>query len=294
MQAYGFVETRGFTGTAEATDAMNKAAQVEFVRQEQIGGGYATTICMGEVGAVKAAVEAGVVAAKRVGVLHASNVIARLHDEVVDVVIRWKSPKEEIQPQLALGLLEAAGFTPMVEAADAGVKAANVQLANYVLVGGGYATVIFRGEVAAVRSAVAAGAAQSGKVGKVVSQHVIPSPHPLMQQILPLGIAPKKGKSVEVPADLERALGFIEFKGYAGLVEATDAGVKAAHVVPVGWQKVGAGLVTILLQGDVAAVKSAVDAGSTAGARVGELVSTNVIPRPHDALESLKSQPKKK
>jgi|GEM_PF-110034 len=294
MQAYGFVETRGFTGMAEATDAMNKAAQVDFVRQEQIGGGYATTICMGEVGAVKAAVEAGATAAKRVGELHASNVIPRLHDEVVEVVIRWKSPPEEIQPQLALGLVEAAGFTPMVEAADAGVKAANVQLADYVLVGGGMATVVFRGEVAAVRSAVAAGAAQSAKVGKVVSQHVIPSPHPLMQQVLPLGIAPKKGKAVEVPEGLERSLGFIEFKGFTGLVEATDAGVKAAHVVPVGWQKVGSGLVTILLQGDVAAVKSAVDAGSNAGARVGELVSTNVIPRPHEALEALRQLPKKK
>ena len=94
MQAYGFVETRGFTGTAEATDAMNKAAQVEFVRQEQIGGGYATTICAGEVGAVKAAVEAGVMAAERVGVLHASHVVPRLHDEVVDVVIQWRALKE--------------------------------------------------------------------------------------------------------------------------------------------------------------------------------------------------------
>lgn len=292
MEAFGFVETRGFIGTAEATDAMNKAAQVEFVRQEQIGGGFVTTLCRGEVGAVKAAVEAGVVAAKRVGVLHASHVIPRLHDEVEALMIHYKNPAETIQPYMALGLVEAVGFTPAVEAADAGVKAANVHLVDYVLVGSGYTTVVFRGEVAAVRSAVAAGSMRAEKIGKVVAHHVIPSPHPLMQEVLPLGLP--KGKPSEIPADLDQSLGFMEFKGYIGLVEATDVALKAAHVVPVGWQKVGSGMVTILVQGDVAAVKSAVDAGAAAGGRVGELISVDVIPRPHDALNALKQSPKKK
>jgi len=292
MEAYGFVETRGFVGTAEATDAMNKAAAVTFVRQEQIGGSYVTTICRGEVGAVKASVTAGIEAAKRVGNLHASNVIPRLHDDVIQVVIERGKIKSAVQPYLALGMVETVGFSSMVEAADAGVKSADVHLVDYVKVGSGYCTAVFRGEVAAVRSAVSAASARAAKVGQVVSSHVIPAPHPYMQEVLPVGFA--KGKGSEIPSDLEGALGFIEFKGFIGLVEATDAGVKAAHVIPVGWQKVGSGMVTILLQGDVAAVKSAVDAGSQSGGQVGQLVSTNVIPRPHDALEQLKKMPKKK
>jgi carbon dioxide concentrating mechanism protein CcmO len=295
MDAYGFVETRGFIGVAEATDAMNKAAEVEYVRQEQIGGSYVTTICRGEVGAVKAAVAEGVIAAKKVGLLHTSHVIPRLHEDVVQVVLDRKPLDAEIQPHSALGMVETVGFPPMVEAADAGVKAADVILAGYVIVGSGYSTAIFRGEVAAVRSAVAAAKAEAAKVGKVVSSHVIPSPHPYMQQVLPVGLKDgKKSAGIEIPKDMESSLGFMEFKGFIGLVEATDAGIKAAHTVPVGWQKVGSGMVTILLQGDVAAVKSAVDAGGSAGARVGELISTNVIARPHEALEDLKKAPKKK
>lgn len=294
MDAYGFVETKGFVGTAEATDAMNKAAEVQFDRQEQIGGGYTTTICHGEVGAVKAAVEAGVTAAKRVGVMHAAHVIPRIHEDVARVILNWEAPREEVQPHQALGIVETVGFVPMVEAADAGVKAADVTLVDYVVVGSGYSSAIFRGEVAAVRSAVSAGAARAEKVGQVIASHVIPSPHPFMQQVLPVGLA-KKGKGgLEIPEGLESALGFMEFKGFIGLVEATDAAVKAAYSVPVGWQKVGSGLVTMILQGDVAAVKSAIDAGAKAGSKFGELISTDVIPRPHEALEALKKSPKKR
>ena len=295
MDAYGFIETRGFVGTAEATDAMNKAAEVEFVRQEQIGGSFTTTICRGEVGAVKAAIEAGVVAAKRVGVMHAAHVIPRIHEDVKQVVLEWGKPREEVRPQQALGMVESVGFVPMVEAADSGVKAADVTLVDYVIVGSGYTSAVFRGEVAAVRSAVSAAAARAEKVGKVVASHIIPSPHPFMQQVLPVG-TPKADKKAqaELLKGLETSLGFMEFKGFIGLVEATDAAVKAAYSVPVGWQKVGSGYVTILLQGDVAAVKSAVEAGSQAGSKVGELIGTDVIPRPHEAMEALKKPPKKK
>jgi ethanolamine utilization protein EutM len=84
-------------------------------------------------------------------------------------------------------------------------------------------------------------------------------------------------------ANLE-ALGMIETKGLTALVEASDAAVKAANVTLVGWQKIGSGLVTAFLVGDVAAVKAAVDAGAAAGGRVGEVISVQVIPRPHEDL----------
>jgi len=78
--ALGFVETMGFTGLVEATDAMCKAANVELVKSVQIGGGYVTTIVRGDVGSVKAAVDAGADAANRVGELVCAHVIARPHE----------------------------------------------------------------------------------------------------------------------------------------------------------------------------------------------------------------------
>ena len=81
-----------------------------------------------------------------------------------------------------------------------------------------------------------------------------------------------------------QALGMIETRGLVALIEASDAMCKAASVELVGWDKVGSGLVTAFVKGDVAAVKAAVDAGAAAAAKVGEVVSVHVIPRPHDDL----------
>ena len=80
------------------------------------------------------------------------------------------------------------------------------------------------------------------------------------------------------------ALGMIETKGFVALVEATDAMIKAANVTFLGWDKVGSGMVTAFVTGDVAAVKAATDAGANAAGRVGEVVGVQVIPRPHDDL----------
>jgi ethanolamine utilization protein EutM len=80
------------------------------------------------------------------------------------------------------------------------------------------------------------------------------------------------------------ALGMIETKGFVALVEASDAMVKAANVDLIGWEKIGSGLVTAFVAGDVAAVKAAVDAGAAAASRIGEVVSVQVIPRPHEDL----------
>ncbi len=80
------------------------------------------------------------------------------------------------------------------------------------------------------------------------------------------------------------ALGLIETKGLVALVEASDAMLKAANVTLIGWQKIGSGLVTAYIVGDVAAVKAAIDAGSAAASRVGEVVGVQVIPRPHEDI----------
>src|SRR6266487_2437223 len=85
-------------------------------------------------------------------------------------------------------------------------------------------------------------------------------------------------------AKVNEALGMIETKGFIALLEATDAMLKAANVQLVGWDKVGSGLVTAFVTGDVAAVKAATDAGAAAAGRIGEVVSVQVIPRPHDDI----------
>lgn len=83
------------------------------------------------------------------------------------------------------------------------------------------------------------------------------------------------------------ALGMIETRGLVAVVEAADAMVKAANVTLVGMEKIGSGLVTVMVRGDVGAVKAATDAGAAAAKRVGEVVSIHVIPRPHSDTETL-------
>lgn len=91
-----------------------------------------------------------------------------------------------------------------------------------------------------------------------------------------------------MPVDVAMiALGMIETKGLVGAIEAADAMVKAANVVLIGSEYVGGGYVTIMVRGDVGAVKAATDAGASAAKRVGELVSVHVIPRPHSDVEMI-------
>ncbi len=89
---------------------------------------------------------------------------------------------------------------------------------------------------------------------------------------------------------MKEALGLIETRGFVGAIEAADAMVKAANVRLVGKEKSGSGLVTVMVRGDVGAVKAATEAGAEAARRVGELVSVHVIPRPHADVEELLNQ----
>lgn len=92
----------------------------------------------------------------------------------------------------ALGMIETKGFAAMVEASDAMVKAAKVELVSYERIGGGYVTAIVRGDVAACKAATEAGAKGAERVGEVVSIHVIPRPHANIDEVLPLGRQPVK------------------------------------------------------------------------------------------------------
>ena len=86
---------------------------------------------------------------------------------------------------------------------------------------------------------------------------------------------------------MSEALGMVETKGLIGAIEAADAMVKSANVELVGYEKIGSGLVTVMVRGDVGAVKAATDAGASAAQKVGEVISIHVIPRPHSDVERI-------
>lgn len=88
------------------------------------------------------------------------------------------------------------------------------------------------------------------------------------------------------------ALGMLETKGLVCLIEGVDAMLKAANVTMIGWEKPGSGIVTAFVVGDVAAVKAAIDAGASAAAKIGEVLSVQVIPRPHEELGAVLPKPK--
>ncbi len=212
--ALGLLETTGFTPAVVALDTMAKAADVHVLQAElndMLG------VCIkiqGDVAAVQAAIEAGRVAAERMGGRPIVDVIPRpqaaawaalvsprefnplIQQEVVffpvyESVPRQASHKEqavEKSASYALGLIETQGFTAVFEAIDSACKAANVEVLGKEKLGGGYVTVIIRGDVAAVKAAVEAGQAKVEGLGKLIAAHVIPRPSEAV-----LGLLPKMG-----------------------------------------------------------------------------------------------------
>ena len=193
MKALGFIETKGLVGNIDATDAMLKAADVEFIGSDTIGAGLTTVIVTGEVGAVKAATEAGEEAASRLGELFCVNVIPRPHAELARIKPD-KGPAtgktglpaaEHVPLDAALGMIETNGLTASIEAADAMLKSADVSLVGQEKIGAGLVTVFVQGDVGAVKAAVEAGQTAASRIGEVVSALVIPRPHASVSECMP-------------------------------------------------------------------------------------------------------------
>jgi len=179
----------------------------------------------------------------------------------------------------ALGILETTGLTGIIAGADAMVKAAKVDLSGWDRVGSGMATVFCRGDVAAVKAAVDAGAQAASKVVEVRAVHVIARPH------ADLGVIISTSAGGQVSG--VRALGMVETRGATGVIEASDAMEKAADVEVVKVLEIGGGFITVLVTGDVGSVQSAVAAGAEAAERVGEVITRHVIARPSEQVLSL-------
>jgi carbon dioxide concentrating mechanism protein CcmO len=184
-------------------------------------------------------------------------------------------------PSEALGLLECKGLIALMEGTDAMLKSANVEMIGWDKCGSGMVTAFVKGDVAAVKAAIDAGAEAAGRIGTVVSAHVIARPHDDIGGLVP---KPKKTDGKAAPAGSTMAIGSIETKGWVGLVEGTDAMGKAANVEIVKTIQIGGAFVTTVVRGDVGSVKAAVDAGAEAAGKVGELVASHVIARPHPDL----------
>ena len=173
-EALGMIETRGLVAMIEASDAMVKAAKVTLVGWEKIGSGYVTAMVRGDVAAVEAAVSSGISAA-RFSVID-SFVIPNLHESIFPAI----SSATKVEALEALGIVESFSVASLIEGADAAVKAANIQLIEIRLAMalGGKAFVTLTGNVAAVQSAVDAGAQVVGQKGMLVNKVVIPHPRP--------------------------------------------------------------------------------------------------------------------
>jgi microcompartment protein CcmL/EutN len=207
----------------------------------------------------------------------------------------------------ALGLLETTGLTPALVALDVMEKMADVQLIQAEV--NDFLGIVLKvaGPVAAIQSAIAAGYAAAERFGGRPTSDVITRPdsrartaiiseaeyNPLIQQDVVLfphyePAAPRvRPGELPVSESDSFALGFIETQGFTAVFEAIDSACKAANVEVVGKEKLGGGYVTVIVRGDVAAVKAAVEAGSRKVEGLGKLIAAHVIARPSDSVLAL-------
>ncbi|HZZ42566.1 MAG TPA: BMC domain-containing protein [Tepidisphaeraceae bacterium] len=199
--------------------------------------------------------------------------------------------------QQALGILEIRGYTPAMVALDAAEKAGEITLIQLEL-NDFYGVVLkLAGAVGSVRAAVQAGEEIARLMHADVIATIIPNPaieamtgilakeefSPLIEQAVVKN--PKQERAMADQATF--AIGMIETQGFAAVIEAVDTACKAANVEVLGKEKLGGGYVTILIKGDVAAVKAAVEAGKSRVEGLGKLIAAHVIPRPSTAVLSL-------
>ena len=208
IEALGILEVTGLTPAMVALDCMDKTAGIRIVQAELNDWlGYVMKFT-GSVASVQAALEAGVQVAESMGGKPKATVINRpdpnawpaidskqefnptlnqniVHNPSYETVTKLGDSKVADQPSFALGFIETQGFTAVFEAIDSACKAANVEVLGKEKLGGGYITVIIKGDVAAVKAAIDAGSAKVGALGKLIAGHVIARPSAAVMALLP-------------------------------------------------------------------------------------------------------------
>ena len=188
--------------------------------------------------------------------------------------------------ETALGLVSTQSFPAIVGTADMMLKSAGVHLVGYEKTGGGYCTAVVRGGIADVKLAVKAGEEMAQRFGQYVSSLVLARPLPNLEAVLPISARLSDLAQSNGTSRLSRmAVGLLETRGFPALVGAADIMLKSADVYLSAYEKIGAGLCTIIIRGAVADVAVALEAGMHEAERIGELNAVMVIPRPLDDLE---------
>ncbi|ACS78533.1 BMC domain-containing protein [Maridesulfovibrio salexigens] len=190
------------------------------------------------------------------------------------------------QGEEALGLIETLGMVPSIGGADQMLKTADVKLVGYENIGSTLVAVMVKGDVAAVKASVEAGAATAAEIGKLTAQNVMPRPIRGVGDIV--SVHGVETTDTDYSGPRPRAMGLIETFGIVYVLEAADAMMKAADVELIGYENVASGYISVLVQGDVAACQAAVEAGVKAVENMeAEVYASLVIPTPHRDLEQI-------
>jgi carbon dioxide concentrating mechanism protein CcmO len=202
-----------------------------------------------------------------------------------------------VDPNLALGLIEIGSWTASLAAIDAAEKAADIRLIQIELNDMLGASAKIVGEVAAVRAALDTAEAMARSLNASVIVSAINRPHsetgklvPLAEEFNPLieqNVLHVPKETTMADANAPYAIGIIETQGFTAVIEAVDAACKAANVEIAGREKLGGGYISVVIKGDVAAVKAAVEVAKGRVEGLGKLIAAHVIARPSAAVLSL-------
>lgn len=280
--ALGLVETRGFAGMVHATDVMNKAADIELVRQFYIGGSYAIVIVRGDVAAVRTAVEAARTDLPRYCKVVATHFIDAIDLSILERLLTPDALPVETPPNASVGVVETVGVAGALEAAKRGLDVAEVILSSFEAPGGGLMATCFWGQVSDVRAAVDAACQHCDCVTRVNGSTIIPSPHPE----LPMAFSRNSMDGLNIGSD---ALGVIETLGFVALFGATDEALDTAEIAAGRWQTTGSSYNSIAYCGEVAAVREALTTAEAVARKKDRFIDSVLIPSPHAATNAILS-----
>ncbi len=188
--------------------------------------------------------------------------------------------------ETALGVISAKSFPAIIDTVDAMLKSSSVRLVGYEKIGSGHVSAIIRGKIAEVRLAIQTGTEVAKQSGQSVSTTVLPRPHTNLEKVFPFTSKLLNITNIDDHhTHSSQALGFLETRGFPALVGAADAMLKSANVQLIGYETIGDGLCTIIIQGSVTNVAVAVESGISESLRRGwDLNAVTVIPRPLDDM----------
>jgi len=277
IRALGLLETQGLAPLIAGADAMVKAANVELCGWAFIGGALCHAVVRGDVSSVQAALESGRRSAEAIGSVNATLVLPQPIAGIAALLP--PAVQSEVVATGALGIVETIGYTAVVAAGDAMVKAAEVDVRRLSIGSGGRIAALATGSLDDVQAAIEAGRVEAGNVGELEAATLISRPD--VATLACFAGAMQGGES----RGPRRAMGLIETRSTVALVRAVDQMLKAADVEYEGSYKVGYFLTASVVRGDVGAVRVAIDAGREEAAKYGELVSAHVIAQLYEDME---------